>query len=165
VALALTILVALVLAGWPPSAAPEVGGGSTLPGAPSPAPTAAVRCAEEPDPLPPELTGLACPWAIPAVELAVAPVRLPIERIVIEPGPFYCDVLWPGVQTPATCYGYAVRPGQFMHAWVRFRGSTKVAAVMLGLDLSPDGASAATRPPWHTTLVAVETPPDGWVMP
>lgn len=107
-----------------------------------------------------------CPEAIVAVQLAVAPVRLPSERIVIEPGPFYCDVIWPGVGSPRTCSGYAARPGQFMHAWISFRGSAVVAAVMLGLNLPEDlEAPGATRPPWHATLVAVEVPPAGWAMP
>jgi hypothetical protein len=37
---------------------------------------------------------------------------------------------------------------------------------MLGLDLpEKQREPGATRPPWLTTLVAVEVPPDGWVMP
>lgn len=112
------------------------------------------------------LTGPACPMAILAVELAVAPVRLPIDRMVIEPGPFFCDVLWPGVQTPRPCRGAAVMPGQFMHAWVSFIGSADVAVVILGLDLPEEfRVPGRTRPPWSTTLVTVEIPPDGWVMP
>ena len=107
-----------------------------------------------------------CPDAIVAVKLAVAPVRLPIERIVIAPGPFYCDVLWPGAGSFAPCYGPMARPGQFMHAWVSFVGSDKIAAVMLGLDLPDDlDAPGVTRPPWHATLVTTEVPPAGWAMP
>jgi len=131
-----------------------------------PAPTPAVSCAGEVTPLPSLLASDPCPDAILAVQLAVAPVRLPIERLVVEPGPFYCDVLWPGIGSPAACFGVSVRPGQFMHGWASFRGSDEVAAVMLGLDLPDDlGAPGATRPPWHATLVTVETPPAGWVMP
>ena len=53
-----------------------------------------------------------------------------------------------------------------MHAWVSFVGSVDMAAVMLGLDLPADVEDpVATRPPWNATVVTVETPPDGWVMP
>jgi hypothetical protein len=172
-AIVFTVVVAIVVSGSPPNAAPphvaESPSQSPSPSpsrpAPSPAPTATVRCVEEPEPLAAGLTGPACPSAILAVELAVAPVRLPIERISVEPGPFYCDLLWPGAQTAPPCVGYATRPGQFMHAWVGFAGSSEVAVVMLGLNLPADDTPGATRPPWHMTLVAVEIPPDGWVMP
>ena len=146
------------------SAGPTVGATSVA----TPAATATVACAEEPGDLTLGLRRPACPTAILAVELAVAPVRLPIERIVIQPGPFFCDVLWPGPQTakPGCRGGGAVQPGQFMHAWVAFRDSPKVAVVMLGLDL-PDFTSSPrpTRPPWITTIVTTEIPPTGWVMP
>jgi hypothetical protein len=100
------------------------------------------------------------------VELAVAPVRLPIERMVLEPGPFYCDVIWPGATTAPACFGTLVIPGQYLHAWVRFVRSDEVAAVMLGRDLPADLTVPATTPlPWNATLVAVEVPPKGWVMP
>jgi hypothetical protein len=132
----------------------------------SPAPTPAVTCSAEAGPLPPALATDPCPAAILAVEIAVAPVRLPIERIAIEPGPFYCDDLWPGAGSPRACYGPIVRPGQFMHGWASFVGSEEVAAVALGLDLPDDlDAPGATRPPWNATLVTVEIPPSGWVMP
>ena len=171
VALAVTVLVAIVVSGWPPNPkAPHVAAsaGPAEP-TPPPAPSASVRCVEETVPLAQGLTKPACPSAILAVEIAVAPVRLPIERIFIEPGPLYCDLFWPGVQSAPPCIGYAVRPGQFMHAWVSFEGSSEVAVVMLGLNLPSDDAPGdtlgATRPPWHTTLVAVEIPPAGWVVP
>lgn len=92
---------------------------------------------------------------------------MPIDRIVVEPGPFYCNVIWPGVQTVPICRGgYSVSPGQFMHAWVSFQDSPKVAVVMMGLDLpEPIRNPGRTRPPWQTTLVTVEIPPTGWVMP
>jgi hypothetical protein len=132
----------------------------------APAPTATVSCTRETTPLPIALAEDPCPGAIIAVELAVAPVRLPIERIVVEAGPFYCDVLWPGVGTPSGCFGVLVRPGQFMHAWASFIGSEKVAAIALGLNLADDlNAPGATRPPWNATLATVEVPPAGWVMP
>ena len=86
--------------------------------------------------------------------------------MVIEPGPLFCDVIWEGYGTPPPCRGAAARPGQFMHAYVAFRGTDKVAVVMLGLDLPDSGSDPqATRPPWNTTLVAVGVPPVGWVMP
>lgn len=145
------------------SAAPTL---SPAAAAASPGPTPAVLCHEEPGDLALGLSKPACPEAILAVQLAVAPVRLPIDRIAIEPGPFFCDVLWPGVQTAAPCRGAFVQPGQFMHAWVSFRGSMKVAVVMLGLDLPIVAQSPRpTRPPWISTLVTVEIPPTGWVMP
>lgn len=158
--LVVTLVVAAVfVASWPSLPAPQ------LP-TQAPAPTATVGCDEESGDLVLGLTRPACTSAILAVELAVAPVRLPIERILIQPGPFFCDVLWPGVQTiPACRGGYAAQPGQFMHGWVSFTGSQKVAVVMLGLDLpEPVRATGAARPPWHTTLVTVEIPPTGWVM-
>ena len=132
----------------------------------SPAPTPAVLCEEEPGDLALGLSKPACPQAILAVQLAVAPVRLPVVRIVIEPGPFFCDMLWPGVQTVKPCFGAFVQPGQFMHAWVSFRDSAKVAVVMLGLDLPIVAQSPRpARPPWISTLVTVEIPPAGWAMP
>lgn len=133
----------------------------------SPAPTATVACREEPGDLALALTKPACPTAILAAALAVATVPMPIDRIVVEPGPFYCDVIWPGVQTVPICRGgYSVSPGQFMHAWVSFQDSPKVAVVMMGLDLpEPIRNPGRTRPPWQTTLVTVEIPPTGWVMP
>jgi len=156
------VVLAVVARAWlrTPLPTPSPVAGST------PMPTASITCTGEATPLPSILASDPCPGALLAVQLAVAPVRLPIERLVIEPGPFYCDVLWPGVGTPPPCFGGNVRPGQYMHAWVAFRGSDEVAAVMLGLDLPDDlGAPDATRPPWHATLVTVEVPPAGWVMP
>ena len=171
---AFLLLVVLPILLWPFSAnesaatpGPSPTPASTLTAGPSstPLPTMSVSCAREPGPLPSFLADDPCPSAILAVQIAAAPVRLPIERIAIEPGPFWCDVVWPGVQSPAACFGVMVRPGQYMHAWATFVGSPKVAAVMLGLDLPPDDAPGATRPPWSATLVATEIPPDGWVMP
>jgi hypothetical protein len=125
-----------------------------------------VRCTPEPGRLPSMLSSDPCPAAVAAVEQAVRDVRIPLERIVIEPGPFYCNEIWPGIGSPRFCSMFSIQPGQWMHAWVRFTDSDRIGAVMLGLDL-PDNQEepGATRPPWLTTLVAVEVPPDGWVMP
>ncbi len=133
--------------------------------APSPTSVASIACRADPAPLPSYLADDPCPSAILAVQIAVAPVRLPIERMAIEPGPLFCDVIWEGLGSPPICYGSIFRPGQFMHAYVRFAGSARIAVVMLGLDLPIDDAPAATRPPWSATLVTVEVPPAGWMMP
>jgi hypothetical protein len=154
-----------------PTAAP-----SPVPTAtPSPVPTGtpavtarpfAVLCEPDLGTVAPALAGDPCPGAIAAVELAVAKVGHPIDRVVIEPGPFFCDVIWPNASAPPMCYGPLVVSGQFRHAWVSFDGSEEVAAVMLGRDLPPDlNAPAAVPLPWSATLVRVEVPPAGWVMP
>lgn len=119
-----------------------------------------------PDSQAPAYLGDPCPAVTVAVELAVAPVRLPIVRVVIEPGPFYCDDVWPGAGSEVPCYGPNVQPGQFMHAWVSFTGSPNVAAVMLGRNLPTEvGSPAPTPPPWTATLVRTEVPPADWSMP
>jgi hypothetical protein len=161
-AIGLTAVIALGLGAKPaePSALPSEASAETV------APTTSISCHRDPGTLPAYLVDDPCPTAIPAVELAVATVRLTIVRMVIEPGPLYCDVVWEGYGTPPPCPGVATRPGQFMHAYVAFRGTDKVAVVMLGLDLPDDTNNPrATRPPWNTTLVAVAVPPAGWVMP
>ena len=123
-----------------------------------------VRCT--PDREAPTVLGDPCPEAIVAVELAVAPVRLPIRRVVIEPGPFYCNNVWPGAGSEAPCYGPIIRPGQYMHAWVSFERSDQNAAVMLGRDFPTEpGSPEPTVEPWSATLVTVEVPPAAWVMP
>jgi hypothetical protein len=138
---------------------------------PEPSPSAiatqpSIEIACTPDSEAPAYLGDPCPEATAAVELAAAPVRLPIVRVVVEPGPFYCDDVWPGFGSDVPCYGPAVQPGQFMHAWVTFSGTTKVAAVMLGRDLPTDvGSQLPTPPPWTATLVKVEVPPEGWTLP
>jgi hypothetical protein len=125
-----------------------------------------ILCSHDEGPLPSMLAGDPCPGAVEAVESAVSAINLPPERIVVESGPFFCDDIWPGVGSPAVCFGFDVRPGQFMHGWVRFRDSDRIAAVMLGLDVPDDVSNPhATRPPWSATLVAVQVPPGGWVMP
>lgn len=131
----------------------------------TPAPPTIV-CRRDPGDLPPYLADDPCPLAIVAVDLAVAPIRLPIDRIAIEPGPLFCSIIWEGLPSPPNCYGPIFQPGQFMHAYVRFRGTDKVGVVMLGLDLRVfDNAPTATRAPWSFTLVTFEIPPAGWVMP
>lgn len=135
---------------------------STLPTAAS----TSVDCRRDAATPPDALAGDPCPSAITAVELAVATVRLPIDRMVIEPGPLFCNVVWEGVDSPPACYGPIVIPGQYMHAYVSFQGTRQVAVVMLGLDLPANlDAPTATRPPWHSTLITVAVPPPGWVMP
>ena len=165
---ALILVGFLVLRMWAVLQAEDTPAPTATSGPPTPTtplPTTTVRCRTEAGSLPPMLASDPCPDAVFAVTAAVAPVRLPADSIVIEPGPFYCDVIWPGVGSPPACYGPIVRPGQFMHGWVSFVGSDKVAAVMLGLDLPGDlDQPGATRPPWHATLVATEIPPAGWVM-
>lgn len=172
-AIGLTAVVALGLGAKPhePSPLPsEAAAGATAtvppPATEAAAPTPAIRCGRDPGTVPPSLGSDPCPTAIVAVELAVATVRLPIARMVISPGPLFCDEIWEGSGTPRSCRGAAVIAGQYMHAYVAFRGTDKVAVVMLGLDL-PDSDSdpEASRPPWNTTLVAVGAPPAGWVMP
>jgi hypothetical protein len=127
---------------------------------------AQIDCRRETGPVPRYLAGDPCPSAVLAVEGAVAVAHVPIRRMVILTGPLFCDVIWEGFGSPAACFGQNVRPGQFMHAYVSFRDSPKVAVVMLGLDLpADDNDPAATRPPWLTTLVALDVPPSGWRMP
>ncbi|GEM_PF-3401777 len=172
-AIGLTAVVALGLGATPPGPSPmpsEAAAGATAtvppPATETAAPTPTVSCRRDPGTVPPSLASDPCPTAVLAVELAVATVRLPISRMVIEPGPLFCDVIWEGYGTPRPCRGAATQPGQFMHAYVVFRGTDKVAVVMLGLDLPDSGSDPhATRPPWNTTLVAVGIPPAGWVMP
>jgi len=139
---------------------------TAVPSAGADASSRAIEVACAPDPQAPALLGDPCPAATVAVELAVAPVRLPIANVVIEPGPFFCDDVWPGAGSQAPCYGPNVQPGQFMHAWVTFVGTQQVAAVMLGRDLPTEvGSPAPTPPPWLATLVTVAVPPPGWSMP
>lgn len=143
-------------------AAPDDAGAA----APTPDPSATFMCTREPGQVPTYLASDPCPSAIEAVQAAVATVRMPIERMATEPGPLFCGVIWEGYGSPAVCFGPDIRPGQYMHAYVSFADSDKVAVVMLGLDLpADDNDPAATRPPWQTTLVAFDTPPIGWAMP
>jgi hypothetical protein len=164
VAVALTIVVGILAAGATSRSAATRAPSATY-DEPS-ALAASIDCRRDSGPMPAYLAGDPCPSAIAAVELAVAPVGLQITRMVIQAGPLFCDVLWYGVGSPVTCAAPMIRAGQFMHAYVRFDGSSRVAVVMLGLDLpADDNDPLATRPPWNTTLVAVEVPPAGWAMP
>ena len=155
-----------LIAGWAAACAPTP---STMPSQSAVSVVASPRpidVACTPDAQAPAYLGDPCPPATLAVELAVAPVRLPISRVVIEPGPFFCNDVWPGAGVEVPCYAPAVQPGQFMHAWVSFAQSTQVAAVMLGRDLPLEiGSPPPSPPPWTTTLVTVEVPPAGWSMP
>jgi hypothetical protein len=138
----------------------------TLLPTPRPTTTIDVACTRETGELPPALRGDPCPDAVTAVELAVAPVRLPIDRIVVQPGPFYCENVWPGVGPTRNCYGVLVIPGQYMHSWVSFERSDEIAAVMLGRDLPQNLQAPVAKPiAWNATLVKVEVPPHGWTMP
>jgi hypothetical protein len=106
-----------------------------------------------------------CPPAIAAVRAVVAPLGLPVARMVLQPRPFGCGPdLWPGVTSPRICLGVLIIPGTAMHGWVSFTGSAKVAAVSLRLQ-SWDGPSPAPSPTWVATIAAFQVPPAGWVMP
>ena len=138
----------------------------TTPTTPEPSHSIDIACTPERAEVVPALLGDPCPGAIAAVELAIAPVRRPISRIVIEPGPFYCDDVWPGAGSQRPCYGVLVLPGQYMHAWAAFERSGEIAAVMLGRDIPTNLEVPAADPlPWSATLVTVEVPPAGWSMP
>lgn len=167
-AIVVGLAVVIALSSVRPTPSPSPGIGRT----PAPSDVAVALAPEEIDcrrevvPAPSYLADDPCPSAALAVEGAVAAVRLPIRRLVILAGPLFCDVIWEGYGTPGPCFGPVVRPGQYMHGYVSFVDSPKVAVVMLGLDLPPDDNDpAATRPPWQTTLVALDVPPSGWVMP
>lgn len=167
-AIVVGLAVVIALASGRPAPAPSSPTGSGVPtlDVAAAATPALVDCRRETGPFPSYLAGDPCPSAILAVEDAVATIRLPILRLVILAGPLFCNVIWQGYGSPAPCFGPAVRPGQYMHAYVSFDDSDKVAVVMLGLDLpTDDNDPAATRPPWQTTLVALDIPPSGWVMP
>ena len=149
----------------------------------SPAPTATplaetVLCVPEVGPLPSALRGDPCPAAILAVRAIVAPLGLPVARIVIEPGPFNCGDYWPGGSKGqgTVCAGLPISPGTTMHSWVSFAGSAQVAAVELSrpnpnvFTVYPSGTprgtpSPAPRETWKAGIEAFEMPPTGWVMP
>ena len=100
--------------------------------------------------------------AIAAVRAVVARLALPITQIYIEPGPFECGVIWPGLQSMPICFGVAVIPGTSMHGWVAFTGTAKAAAVSL-FRAPPAGTTPSG--PWQATIVAFVAPPTGWTMP
>jgi hypothetical protein len=126
-------------------------------------PVETVRCVPEPAPSPFTVSD-PCAGAITAVRKAVAPLGLPIARIVLQPGPFDCGDLWPGVSSPAICFGPLVISGTMMHGWVTFAGSANVAAVSLHLQL-PTASSPIPSPIWVATIATFRGPPAGWVMP
>jgi hypothetical protein len=63
------------------------------------------------------------------------------------------------------CTGLLALPGRWMHGWVSFFGTDKVAAVSLALDLPVSGAIPSAVPPWKADVVAFAIPPAGWSMP
>jgi hypothetical protein len=128
----------------------------------SPSPSASVSCVPEPAEVAPGGSGDPCPSALAAVEAVVAPLGLPVSQIRIQPGPFQCGVLWPGVQSPVVCFGPVIVPGASMHGWVAFEGTAKIAAV--GLSRTPPNGSVPAGP-WKAAVVAFAVPPDGWAMP
>jgi hypothetical protein len=147
----------------PSTASPASSPSPASSSSPAPAASALVTCLPETGPLPSGFGGDPCPSAIAAIRAVVAPLRLTIARLRIEPGPFECGDLWPGVGTPPACRPPVI-PGRDMHGWVSFVGTDRVAAVALVRQL-PDGALASTPGPWQATLLELEDPPGGWVMP
>jgi hypothetical protein len=156
----------------PSAQAPAATPAASAPGTPPPVtppptatpPTETDACVPEPAPSPYTLAD-PCPPAIAAVRAVVAPLGLPIARVVLQPRPFACGPdLWPGVASPAICFGILIIPGMTMHGWVSFTGSEKVAAVSLRLQ-GGLGPSPVPGPMWSATLEAFEVPPAGWVMP
>jgi hypothetical protein len=139
-------------------ATPTLPAPSSTPSASSiPSPSGAtVTCLPETAPLPTGLQGDPCPSAIVAVRTVVARLGPPIARMHIEPGPFSCDDLWPGVGSPIVCFGAIVLPGTSMHGWVTFVGTDKVAAIEL---------HRVPSHPWTPALRDFVVPPAGWVMP
>lgn len=105
-----------------------------------------------------------CPLALAAIRNAVARFQLPIGRIVLQPEPFECGALWPGVASPLFCPLHVVLTGTTMHGWVGFTGSAKIAAVSLHFQPA-SGASPVPSPTWTTFVAAFQVPPAGWVMP
>jgi hypothetical protein len=144
-----------------PSPAPTSAEPTPLPASPTPSvPVAVTSCQPDPNAVP---LGDPCPSAILAVRSAIAGLGLP-TTIVVQPGRFYCGVIWPGVGSPPACLGGpAIEPGREMRAWVAFAGSSKVAAVALLRDLA--ASPAASPGPWLTNVFAFQVPPEGWVLP
>ena len=118
----------------------------------------------EPDPGAPQL-GDPCPSAIEAIQAAVTLLGSEVTLAVIQPGPFLCGVLWPGVQSEPVCVGAFMAPGMFMHAWIAFSGTARVAAVSLDRALPSDTSPLASSGPWHASVEAFEVPPAVWVFP
>jgi hypothetical protein len=126
--------------------------------------SASVVCIPERATVAPSLAGDLCPPAITATRAAVAG-RGTVARIYIEPGIFMCGDLWPGVGSPAVCFGPIVVPGMSMRGWVSFEGTTSVAAVSLRRAMNASTGVAVQPPAWTATVVAFTVPPAGWAMP
>jgi hypothetical protein len=100
-----------------------------------------------------------CPSAIVAFGAVAAPLGS-IARIHIDPRPFACGNLWPGIASTPVCFGALILSGSAMHGWATFVGTDKVAAIEL--SRSWVGTSFG---PWRGNLLAFVVPPAGWVMP
>jgi hypothetical protein len=149
--------------GGPASPTPAPSTGPSTSAAPS-GPVARLTCTPDPNAFD---LGDPCPSALEAVERAVAPLGQAVSAIDIEPGPFLCDQLWPGVGRDQ-CFGTFVRPGRFMHAWAEFMDSPRIAAISLARDgpTVPAASSASSAPSaWRATVEAYEIPPQGWAFP
>jgi len=105
-----------------------------------------------------------CPSAIVTFD-AVAARLGSIARIRIDPDPFQCGDLWPGVGSPPLCFGPMILPGRAMHGWASFVGTDKVAAIALGRSAIGPYSVGASFGPWQGSLEAFVVPPAGWVMP
>jgi hypothetical protein len=105
-----------------------------------------------------------CPSANVAVEALVARLGA-IDQIRIDPGPFECGNLWPGVGSPAMCFAVAIFPGLAMHGWASFLGTGKVAAIALRRSSLERSSVGPPFGPWQASIAAFVVPPAGWVMP
>lgn len=59
-------------------------------------------------------------------------------------------------------------PGQWMHGWVAFLGSSKVAAVLLDRPQAATRCCGSPPPspwPWQATVSAFQVPPGGFAFP
>src|SRR5450759_4079409 len=62
-----------------------------------------------------------CPSAIVAFGAVAAPLGS-IARIHIDPRPFACGNLWPGIASTPVCFGALILSGSAMHGWATFVG-------------------------------------------
>jgi hypothetical protein len=157
-----TLLLTLALAGC---ASPSPTPSATIPTRALPVPSLAIACVTDAGGLPGHPIPDECPSAIVAFEAAVAPLGV-VTRIHIDPGPFECGDMWPGVGSVGVCPGLLLFPGRNMHGWASFAATDKVAAI--ALDRTPIGQNPATVTgfgPWVARVAAFEVPPAGWVMP
>jgi hypothetical protein len=176
------VLGSAILAGCSPVPAPSVGLTSSIAapsleatpssfaapsitptGTPVPSPVEVVTCLPFDGDLRPGLDGDPCPSALKAIRATVLPLGFLVSRVYVAPQPFTCGSdLWPGVTSPPICFGPFTEPGAWMHGWVAFADTDRVAA----LELSRLGrADASHVPPWRPVLKAFAVPPDGWEMP